>query len=100
MINFKNNSKIETYQEGLKRFGELGIDIPIIDRFSDLDQVRATIYKQLQNNFYMADDSWRKTMSAKYNVDYFVFYSKNINTGMQKVFENNSYVIYKAPDNQ
>jgi hypothetical protein len=48
----------------------------------------------------MADDSWRKTMSTKYNIDYFVFYSKDINTDMQKVFENNSYVIYKAPDNQ
>jgi hypothetical protein len=94
------DSKIETYQEGLKRFGELGVNIPVIDRFSDPDQVRATIYKQVQDKFYMADDSWRKSMSAKYNVDYFVFNSNSINTGMQKVFENNSYVIYKAPDNQ
>jgi hypothetical protein len=91
------NSKFSIYQEGLKRFNELSIDLkeylisPSVKDFNNLS-------KRIEAAFYSKDDEWKKNMTNKFGIDYFVLRKDRIKqkSGLRIVYENTHFLILEA----
>ena len=82
-------------QEGLRRFGELGLRL---DDYLGPPRFR-TLASDAEARYYGADDAWRRDLAERYGVDYFVS-SKikllKIRTALPVAFENARFVIHAA----
>jgi len=91
------DSRLAQYTEGKKRFDELGIDIhlylnehPSIDGYNKLDS-------DVKKRFYSMEPNWFVNLEQRYGVNYLVLYRSliQLNYPFKKVFENDSFVIFK-----
>jgi hypothetical protein len=85
-----------TYQEGMKRFGEFGINWadylnrrPSIQGFDDLSE-------DIKSAFYSKDEEWFKRLGGVYKINYIVFIKEHLKyeLKLRKVYENGSFIIY------
>lgn len=91
------DSRATVYQEGLRRFGEFGIDIepykqirPSIDGYHRLSD-------DLRQVFYSKNKDWFQELSQRYGIGYLVL-QKKFSTGelhFEKAFENSCFVVYR-----
>jgi hypothetical protein len=84
------------YQEGMKRFGEFGLNWadylnrrPSIQGIDDLSE-------DIKSVFYIKDEEWFKSLGEVYKINYIVFIKEHLKHEFkpQKAYENESFVIY------
>ena len=93
------DSRVSTYEEGVKRFGEFAIDI------APYKQVRPSIegYHRLTDDlrqiFYGKDADWFVGLQEKYGIDYLVVLAKHMTQvyPFDKVFANSTFEVYQLP---
>lgn len=94
------DSRFDVYQEGIKRFGEFGIDIErykyMTPAISGFDLLSGDIKK----SFYLKSTDWFDALSRRYEINYLLMQKKFIQKEIahESVFENNSFVIYRLTD--
>lgn len=91
------DSRLERYQDGIRRFAELGIPLgPYLKESA----VRAAgfnlLHRDVQRRFYELDDQWFRSLRDRYGVSYLVLARSHTTRSysFEPVFENEHYVIY------
>ena len=100
--NITYNPDYSTYQEGLKRMKEFGIDMEIISE-EILKNSKAFIYGQklaedIRMFFYSMNSKNLRAISSKHKIDYFIMKKKNQKVffdDFEVVYENKFYIVYK-----
>lgn len=92
------DSRVAQYDEGMKRFNELGIELspfltmrPSINGFYRLDAV-------VRKRFYSMNPQWFTNLAGRYGINYLVLSKNSIQQSypFSRVFENDSFVVYKV----
>lgn len=93
------DSSLARYQEGMRRFREFGIELQPFLRYQPPLNGYAALGSEVRKKFYAADDAWRKTLAARYGIDYFVFMRQFATpaTTLPVVYENKHFMIVTAP---
>jgi hypothetical protein len=94
------DSQAAVYGEGLKRFGEFGIDIEPYKRMRPSIDGYHRLSDDLRQVFYLKDPGWFEDLSRRYGIEYFVLQKKYIKRDLpfDEVFENASFVVYRFGD--
>lgn len=93
-------SDAQHYQEGMKRFGEFGLDYHAYLAIKPSRVAFEELNKEVQKRFYMFDDAKRVNIGRRYGVDYFVLKKSLMakESSMPKVYENNMFIVLKSPN--
>jgi hypothetical protein len=96
------NPDYDNYQEGMKRMGELGIDIKRVT-YNDIKENKHSIsYSSLldelaRRNYYMMDDKKRTEMATRYGIDYFILKKENMHliesSKFSAAYENKHFIV-------
>ncbi|ETR75871.1 hypothetical protein X566_19080 [Afipia sp. P52-10] len=92
--NFAYNSNKTTFDEGLRRFSEFGLDL---NNYLSMDPnvARREIPDDVRRVYYSAPKEWFERLATKYRIGYFVFERRRINGNIpiETTYENESYVV-------
>lgn len=93
------DSKYTSYEMGMDRFKEFGIDLELYGRESNSPSINR-FYKlntDVKNKFYSMSPEWFEKVSSKYKINYIVMINKNIHVSYpyKKVYENESFTVFK-----
>lgn len=94
------DSKRANFEEGLKRFSELGIDVEPYLKVRPASDGYDRLYLQAKKDFYQKDDEWFKSLSRKYGIGYLVLENKSVvqRYRFEKVFQNGSFIVYRLDE--
>jgi hypothetical protein len=85
------------FHEGMKRFGELGIDPSPYLKLRPTSEKMSAFYTAVGQRFYEVDDGWRMDLAKRYGISFFVMERAKLKpTSMPRVFENDFYVVLDA----
>lgn len=91
------DSQLGRYQEGLRRFGEFGIDIEPYKQIRPSIEGYHRLSDDLRRAFYLKDRVWFEDVSRRYGISYVVVQRKFVNREvfLDSVFENSGFVVYR-----
>ena len=92
------DSNFERYAEGLRRFGEFGIDLQPYLRMRPPDAAQKPLTEELKKRYYAASDEWRVNLAQRHGIDFFVFERDRMHgpTSLRLVYENENFMICAA----
>lgn len=92
------DSRVERYQEGMRRFGEFKIDLGPYLRNQPPVKGMNQLTDEVRRRYYTASDEWRIDLSKRYGIDYFIFERSRMRapTTLKVVYQNDHFVICAA----
>lgn len=100
--NWANSNDYETYREGMKRFGELGLELEPYLRYNPAVRGFSALSDEVSKRYHLADDGWRNRLVERYGIDYFVMDKNKMiappaepGGSFQRVYENRDFLVLK-----
>jgi hypothetical protein len=101
LIGWVYSSKLNTYQEGLRRFNEFSINL---DEYINTEDQKppfvrwSELRKNVKERYYSFGDDWRQDLAQRYGIDYFIMTKKEMTktSKLPVVFENKHFVVLGA----
>ena len=92
------DSRVERYQEGMRRFGEFKIELGPYLRNQPPVKGMNQLTDEVRRRYYAASDEWRIDLAKRYGIDYFIFERSRMRapTKLKVVYQNDHFVICAA----
>ena len=92
------DSRVERYEEGMRRFGEFKIDLGPFLRHQPPGAGMDLLTAAARRKYYEASDLWRTDLAQRYGINYFVLERARMlaPVGLKVVYENEHFLIYSA----
>jgi hypothetical protein len=102
IYNWATTNDFDIYREGMKRFGEFGVELNPYLHFNPPIDGYAALSGEVEKRYHHADDGWRMSLVRRYGIDYFVLDKNKMNKpvvetagSFQWVYENSDFVVLK-----